>query len=241
MMSNPTCAVAPGLRTRAPEWARSGDYVTPGTLALSAVIDEPATMSEALSGEHAELWKQAMADEIASLLANNTWSLEFPPRNATPIPVKWVYKVKRDSAGNIERFKARLVAKGFKQQHGIDYNEVFAPVSKYATFRAVMAAVASNDLEMLQIDIKTAFLNGTLEEEIYICQPPGYENGDRKLACHLHKALYGLKQAPRAWHQCLNDQAKPQTHGHGFSNHIWSGVWKPLCDLTKPFSGLVGW
>jgi len=81
-----------------------------------------------------------------------------------------------------------VVAKGFKQQEWVDYNEVFAPVSKYATFRAVMAAVASNDLEMLQIDARTAFLNGSLEEEIHICQPPGNETGDGKLACHLHKA-----------------------------------------------------
>jgi hypothetical protein len=176
------------------------------TPALTAEVTEPATMIDALDGELAEFWQEAMNDEMASLLENGTWTLEYPPPGVKPIPVKWVYKVKRDTAGNIERFKARLVAKGFKQQEGIDYNEVFAPVSKYATFRALMAVVAADDLELHQIDIKTAFLQGNLEEDIYICQPPGYDNGDSKMACHLQKALYGLKQAPRAWHQRLDDE-----------------------------------
>lgn len=166
-----------------------------------ATIVEPTTVEEALASEHADKWRAAMDEEYASLLANNTWTLERPPPGVNPIPVKWVFKIKHDSAGNIERFKARLVAKGFCQREGIDYDEVFAPVSKYSTLRTLLAIAANQDLEIHQLDIKTAFLNGELEETVYITQPPGYEES-ANMACRLHKALYGLKQAPRAWHTC---------------------------------------
>lgn len=167
--------------------------------AYTMSIAEPLTMEEAMSGDQAHEWKSAMDDEYASLLENKTWTLEKPPPEVKPIPVKWVFKVKRDANGDLERYKARLVVKGYRQQEGIDYQEVFAPVSKYSTLRAVLSIAAAEDMEIHQLDIKTAFLNGELEEDVWCEQPQGYESG-KGLACHLQKSLYGLKQAPRAWH-----------------------------------------
>ena len=141
---------------------------------------------------------------MASLQENCTWTLEEPPRGVRPIPVKWIYKVKRDALGNIERYKARLVAKGFMQPEGIDYNEVFAPVSKHTTLITLLAL--AEDMELHQLDIKTALLNGDLEETIYMQQPEGYAEGGPSMVCHLRKALYGLKQAPRAWNTRLKQE-----------------------------------
>ena len=114
---------------------------------------------------------------------------------------KWVFKTKRDSKGNIERYKARLVAKGFTQKGGIDYRETFSPVSKKDSLRIIMALVAHYDLELHQMDVKTAFLNGSLEEDIYMDQPEGFSiKGKEHLACKLKKSIYGLKQASRQWY-----------------------------------------
>jgi histone deacetylase 1/2 len=191
--SDATPTPAPGKVTR-----RGTAYVS--------FVEEPTSYEQALRSDQAELWLTAINEEMQSLLANDTWSLCYAPDGIKPIPVKWVFKLKRDPDGNIERYKARLVAKGFKQEEGVNYSEVFSPVSKYSTFRALIAKAAADDLLLHQLDIKTAFLQGELEEEIYIQLPPGYEESDPKLVCHLHKPLYGLKQAPRAWHQRFDSE-----------------------------------
>ena len=180
-------------------------YRTPAKFANSFSVSdaEPQSLQEAMGRPDWELWKAAMDEEMESLHQNGVFSLEELPKGAKKIGLKWVYKLKRDERGNIERYKARLVAKGFTQREGIDFDEVFAPVGKWATLRSLLAVVAARDLELHQVDIKTAFLNGVLEEEVYAEQPPGYELGGPGLACRLHKSLYGLRQAPRAWYERL--------------------------------------
>ena len=167
---------------------------------------EPETYQEAMGSPQAALWRQAMDEEMTSLAANNTWEPSELPKGTKPIPLKWVFKIKKDSCGNIQRYKARVVAKSCRQRKGIDYNEVFAPVSKHATLCTLLAIIAALDLELHQLDIKTAFLNGELEEEIYVLAPPGYESSNRQGVYRLRKALYGLKQAPRAWHARLQTE-----------------------------------
>ncbi|PSC67594.1 Retrovirus-related Pol poly from transposon TNT 1-94 [Micractinium conductrix] len=201
----PRRQVRVAARRPASEWQDDAYRITgrSNVAANAAIANEPTTMKEALSGPDAAAWQLAMDDEMASLIANDTWTLCEPPHGTKPIPAKWVYKIKRDSNGNIERYKARLVVQGFRQREGIDYDEVFAPVSKYSTLRTVLSTAAAQDLDLHQLDIKTAFLNGTIDEEVYVSPPPGYTLGKPTLCCKLNKALYGLKQAPRAWYQTL--------------------------------------
>ena len=187
-----------GRASRPPgEWYKA-NYVGEAPL-------EPSSYTEAINGPDADLWRTAMDEEIAALAANNTWELDTPPSGVKVIPTKWVFKIKTDADGNIERYKARLVVKGYRQIEGIDYDEVFAPVSKYATLRTVLALASSRDYEIHQVDIKNAFVQGALKEEVWIGQPEGYSAAPG-LACRLIKALYGLKQAPRAWHSRLDEE-----------------------------------
>jgi hypothetical protein len=149
-------------------------------------------------------WQEAMDAEYKSLMENRTWDLVPLPLDRKTINCKWVYKLKPDG-----RYKARLVAKGYTQIHGIDYTETFAPVAKFASIRAILAIAAIEDLEIQQMDVKSAFLNGDLKEEVYIDQPEGYEvkidtDNSQKLACKLRKTLYGLKQSPREWYSKID-------------------------------------
>ena len=123
------------------------------------------------------------------------------PECVKPIGCKWIFKTKRDSKGNIVMYKARLVAKGFTQKEGIHYKETFSPVSSKGPFRIIMALVAHYDLELHQMDVKTAFLNGSIDETIYMVQPENFESNDSKqLVCRLKRSIYGLKQASRQWY-----------------------------------------
>ena len=141
-----------------------------------------------------------MCEEIESLHQNKTWILVPRPQTQKIVGCKWIFKVKEDlSNSEPVRFKARLVAKGFTQVEGIDYNEIFSPVVKYTTIRTVLALVAQFNWELEQMDVKTAFLHGKLEETIYMMQPEGFEVKKKgaELVCLLKKSLYGLKQSPR--------------------------------------------
>jgi hypothetical protein len=152
---------------------------------------EPICFEDAVG--HA-LWDKAMDEEMAALDANMTWELVPLPEGKKAIGCKWVYKMKHNSDGNISRYKARLVAKGYAQTHGIDYEETFALVAKMATVRAVIAVATSRGWVLYQMDVKNAFLHGKLQEEVYLDQPPRYEDMSHPdYVCKLCKALYGLK------------------------------------------------
>ena len=164
-------------------------------------VTDPITYEEAVSCPQSELWLEAMRDEIQSMRHNGVWELIELPERQRPIGCKWVYKTKRDSKGKVEKFKARLVAKGFTQREGVDYEATFSPVSSKDSFRVIMALVAHFDMELHQMDVKTAFLNGDLNEEVYMIQPEGFvANDSGKLVCRLKKSIYGLKQASRQWY-----------------------------------------
>ena len=135
-----------------------------------------------------------MDNEYGALVKNNTWHLVPPRKGNKVIDCKWVYKIKRKSDGSIDRYKARLVAKGFKQRFGIDYEDTFSPVVKAATIQLVLSIVVSKGWSLRQLGVQNAFLHGVLEEEVFMRQPPGYENiSTPHYICKLDKALYGLK------------------------------------------------
>lgn len=169
-------------------------------------ITEPSTLNEALKSEYASQWKCAADAEYRSLLENNTWELVDLPPGQKAIDCKWVFRVKYDEDGQIERFKGRLVAKGFQQIYGIDYDETFSPVVRFTSIRALLAVAVSRGMYIHQMDVITAFLNGHLDEDIYMKQPEGYvEHGKENMVCHLKRSLYGLKQSPRCWNKAFQD------------------------------------
>ncbi|KAL4591583.1 hypothetical protein LXL04_004552 [Taraxacum kok-saghyz] len=158
--------------------------------------NDPITYSDAMTYDQSSKWNEAMIDELNSMEKNDVWELVELPNGCKPVGCKWVFKTKLDPNGNIERYKARLVAKGYTQKKGIDFQETFSPVSRKDSLRIVMALVAHFDLELHQMDVKTAFLNGDLHENVYMTQPEGFlSEGQEHLVCKLKKSIYGLKQA----------------------------------------------
>jgi hypothetical protein len=158
---------------------------------------EPSSHIDAMKNP---LWLTAMKTEFDALILNKTWRLIPPRDDLNIIDSKWVFKLKHKADGSIDRYKARLVAKGFKQQYGVDYDDTFSPVIKPTTIRLLLSLAVTNNWSLRQIDIQNAFLHGILEEDVYMKQPPGFEDSSHpEYICKLDKALYGLKQAPRAW------------------------------------------
>ena len=142
-----------------------------------------------------------MEEEIEVIEKNKTWELVEKPSNKDVIGVKWVYKAKLNPDGSVLKKKARLVAKGYSQQPGVDFDESFSPVARHDTIRVLIALAAWKGWLLHQLDVKSAFLNGTLKEEVYVEQPQGFVTPDQaRKVYRLRKALYGLKQAPRCWY-----------------------------------------
>jgi hypothetical protein len=142
-----------------------------------------------------------MEEEYAALLANQTWDLVPRPSGCNVVTGKWIWTHKRRANGSLERYKARWVLRGFTQRPGVDYDETFSPVVKPAIVRTVLSVALSRSWPVHQLDVKNAFLHGTLSETVYCSQPAGFVDSNRPdLVCRLNKSLYGLKQAPRAWY-----------------------------------------
>ena len=164
-------------------------------LALAQVGREPASFAEAMRSAEAAEWEAACQYEIDALAKNETWDLVDLPPGRRAVKSKWVFKLKSDG-----RYRARLVARGFTQIPGVDFDETFSPVARFESLRLLLALAALEDWHIHQMDVKSAFLNGVLEEEIYMEQPTGFiVPGQETRVCRLKKALYGLKQASRAW------------------------------------------
>jgi len=183
---------------------RTWSYFRPeeSMIGLLLVI-EPTTVDEALSDDG---WILAMQEELNQFQRNDVWDLVPKPLHKNIIGTKWVFRNKLNEQGEVTRNKARLVAQGYSQQEGIDYTENFAPVARLEAIRLLLSYEINHGIILYQMDVKSVFLNGVIEEEVFVKQPPGFE--DLKHPDHvikLKKSLYGLKQAPRAWYDRLSN------------------------------------
>ncbi|KAJ9538531.1 hypothetical protein OSB04_031264 [Centaurea solstitialis] len=175
----------------------------------SGDLNEPTSYGEAVSGNESEQWQEAMKAEMQSMYDNQVWELTDLPQHCRAVGRKWVFKKKTDMDGNVHTFKARLVAKGFTQTHGIDYDETFSPVAMLKSIRILMAISAYFNYEIWQMDVKTAFLNGKLTEDVYMQQPEGIvDPKNPNKVCKLLKSIYGLKQASRSWNLHFDERIK---------------------------------
>ncbi|GJZ23789.1 retrovirus-related pol polyprotein from transposon TNT 1-94 [Tanacetum coccineum] len=200
--------------------------------------EEPKKVSEALKHPG---WVDAMQDELNQFARNKVWTLVPAPYGKTIIGSRWVFRNKRDETGIVIKNKARLVAQGYNQQEGIDYDETFAPVARLEAIRIFLAFATYMNFIVYQMDVKSAFLNGKLKEEVYVKQPPGFESNEfPNHVCKLDKALYGLKQAPRA---CENSNGTPNNLGPDLNGKFvnetrYRGMIRSLMYLTASRSDI---
>nr|GFC61080.1 retrovirus-related Pol polyprotein from transposon TNT 1-94 [Tanacetum cinerariifolium] len=174
---------------------------------------EPKTYKEALTQS---CWIEAMQEELYEFERLEVWELVPRPDKVMVITLRWIYKVKLDELGGILKNKARLVTRGYRQEEGIDFEESFAPVARLEAIWIFLAYAANKNMVVYQMDVKTAFLNGNLREDVYVSQPDGFVDPDNPNHVYkLKKALYGLKQAPRAWYDMLSSFLLSQEFSKG--------------------------
>ena len=172
--------------------------------------DTPTTIAEAYVSPDENDWKEAVQSEMDSILSNGTWELTERPYGCKPVGCKWVFKKKLRPDGTIEKYKARLVAKGYTQKEGGDFFDTYSLVARLTTIRALLSLAASYGLI-----VKAAFLNGELDEEIYMDQPDGFVvKGQESKVCKLLKSLYGPKQTPNQWHEKFDRTLATKAHLH---------------------------
>ena len=176
---------------------RPPDYYGEWETITSTDLNEPKTVKEALASPDKAKWMTAMDRELESLGINDVWDLVELPKDRKAVGSKWVFKLKRNADGSVERYKARLVAQGFTQKFGVE------------SVRTVIALAVQNGLKLHQMDVATAFLNGELKEEVYMKQPEGFvTKGQEHLVCRLRRNIYGLKQSSRCWNTVLHKKLK---------------------------------
>jgi len=211
-----------------PEW-----YGNPVMNVLLLDNDEPMNYEEAMICPESGKWLEAMKSEMGSMHDNQVWTLVDLPEGRKAVENKWIFKKKTDADGNITVYKARLVAKGFRQIQGVDYDETFSPVAMLKSIRILLAIAAFFDYEIWQMDVKTAFLNGNIEEELYMIQPEGFvDPKDVSKVCKLQRSIYGLKQASRSWNLRFDEVIK----GFGFvQNYEESCIYKKVSGSSITF------
>ena len=154
---------------------------------------------DAMQRPDSEKWLEVMKSKMKSMKVNDVWTLVDPPEGVKPIGCKWVFKRKRGANEKVETYKVCLVAKGYRQCYGIDYDKMFSPVAMLKSIQIMLAIATHLDYKIWQMDVKIAFLNEKLDEEVYMIQPEEFTSTDESKVCRLQRSIYGLKQASRSW------------------------------------------
>ena len=179
------------------------------TVLVTLAEDEPEIYKEAMTSPDAEKWKSTCTKEYNTLMGYHTWTLVERPPNTNIVGSHWTFQVKHDNHGQVNRYKAQLIAQGFSKVPSLDFNETYAPTIQLTTICFIIALAGKYNLELQQIDVKGAYLNGKLDKDVYMRQPEGFiEPGKERLVCKLLKGVYGLKQSGRVWHHLLKTKLK---------------------------------